>query len=193
MKPIHSVFHVGAIAVLACCLVAASRAETLAMCSPDGIHVASIGEHGRVFYVRAEDNRVVHTFYICHAQTLAFSTDGKLLAAGGRRNGCQAKIKVWRMADDKQLCEIVADMESIRTLAVSADEKLVAAADANGTVVAWRISDGAGQWSRSLPSIRTIHFTPDSRRVLVERPDGTQRWLDSAKGRNLGEPEGTTE
>jgi WD40 repeat protein len=164
-------------------------AETLVLCSPQGIYTASIGEHGRISYRGTNDDAVEHTFYICNAQALAFSDDGKLLAAAGGRNGSQGKIKVWRLSDHKQLCEIVISGEGARTLGLATDGNIVVAAQSDGSVTAWRVSDGKLQWSRNiLPAVQALQFAPDGKGLLVQCADGTERRLDTAKGRNPFQP-----
>lgn len=78
-------------------------AKALAVVSPDEMNVAVVADEGRIHYRSTCDDVLEHTFYICHGQALAFSEDGKLLAAAGARNGSQGKIKVWRLSDHKQL------------------------------------------------------------------------------------------
>jgi WD40 repeat protein len=148
----------------------------------------SVGEHGRILYRQANDDRVEHTFYICNAQVLAFSDDGKLLAAVGGRNGSQGKIKVWQLNDHKQLCEIAMAGEPMRTVALATDGNIVVAANCDGSVEAWRVSDRKLQWSRRISKAEAIQFAPDGKGLLVQCADGTGRLLDPAKGRNLFQP-----
>ena len=161
-------------------------AEDLVACSPNQTHVAGVAADGRICYQRSSDGVVEHTFYICHAQALAFSEDGKLLAAAGGRNGSQGKIKVWRVSDRKQLCEIVMACEGARTTALVTDGNLVIVASLNGTIEAWSVTDGKRQWSRSIsPTVQAIRFAPDGNGLLIQCADGTECLWDPAKGRNL--------
>src|SRR5262245_55267969 len=103
-----------------------NAAQSLRVCSPDGTCLATAAEHGRIQYYTCAGDSVQSTFYICHPRAIAFSEDGTLLAAVGGTNGNPAKIKIWRLADRQQLCEIVTNGQEIRALAVSEDGHLVA-------------------------------------------------------------------
>ena len=161
-------------------------AQSLVVCSPDGTHTASVGEHGRILYSDANDPALKYTFYLCNAQAIVFSEDGKLLAAVGGRNGSQGKIKVWRLSDHKQLCEIVTPGEQARTLALSPDGIYMLTADAEGRVEAWHVPDSKLLWSRTVSSApNPIRFSMDGLKVLVECADGNERMWDVASGRNV--------
>ena len=161
-------------------------AQSLVVCSPDGTHTASVGEYGRILYSDANDPTLKHTFYLCNAQAIIFSDDGKLLAAVGGRNGSQAKIKVWRLSNHQQLCEIVTSGEQARTLALSPDGIHVVTAEAEGRVEAWHVPDGKRRWTRTVSSaLNSIRFSTDGLRILVKCVDGIERMWDVASGRNV--------
>jgi len=123
MKAITTLLRRETVALLGCvCLVIANgvlASEPLVVCASDGNHTASVGGTGRISYCRTDSNVVVRTFYICHPKAMAFSEDGQLLAAVGGPNGSPAKIKVWRISDHHQLCEIAVSGESARLIAVA--------------------------------------------------------------------------
>lgn len=190
MKPTLWILRRSTSILLACACLASAQllraAEPFVICSPDGTHTASVGEHGRISYCNANDGAVEHTFYVCNTQVLAFSGDGKLLAAAGGRNGSQGKIKVWRISDYKQLCEIVISGEGAKTVALATDGSIVVATSSNGTVEAWSVADGKRQWLRNIsPAAQAMHFAPDAGGLLIECADGTERLLDLANGKNM--------
>src|SRR5262245_54394321 len=124
--------------------------EALIAYAPDKAHLAQVGgDQGRIQYRRTSNNNLEGTFYICHAQALAFSPDGKLLAAAGGKNGCPAKVKVWRLGDHQQLCEIVTSGDGTRALALSRDGNLIAAICADGRVELWHVSGSESRWVRT--------------------------------------------
>ena len=188
MKATRSRAQLNTAAALACCWLAATyplvAAQPLVVCAPGGTHIATVAEQGRIHYRQATDYTIQGTFYICHPQAICFSEDGKLLAAAGGRNGSRAKIKVWRIADHKELCEIITDRERFNALALSADGSLVVAASSDGCLAVWRVSDGQSQWSRTLASAaQWIQFSPDSKRLFVRAENRSERQFDEGPGR----------
>jgi len=164
----------------------AFAAEPLVARSPDGTHTASVGGTGRISYCRTDSNVVVRTFYICHPKAMAFSEDGQLIVAAGGRNGISAKIKVWRIEDHQQFCEIIISGEGARALALSTDGRMVAAASLEGRVEAWSVSDEKLQWSRTLSAtVKALRFSADGKKLLAQCADGTERVLAAANGRSL--------
>lgn len=162
-----------------------NAAAPTAICSPDGTHAASVDEASRILYSQADTGVVKCTYYACHVQALAFSEDSQLLAAGGGSTGHPGKIKVWRLQNSRQLCEITTATESITALALASDGSSVVSASAGGRLDAWRIADGTHQWTRTVSSeTKSIEFTEDGRRLLVRLAQGPDRQLDPATGRN---------
>jgi WD40 repeat protein len=167
---------------------ALDAAESLVVWAPNQTHFASAAEQGRIDYHTGINNRGQGTYYLCHPRALSFSEDGSLLAAAGARNGGPAKIKVWRLADHSQLCEIVTAGEGFAAIALSPDGHLIAVANADGRVEVWRVLDGQTQWSRSLSMLaKSIQFSPDSRRLLLRVGNGDKREFDAGNGRPVTE------
>ena len=188
MKPTSSLLRRNPAALIACCWFATiysmNAVESLVVCSPNGSHLATAADNGRIQYRTAVDNTTEHTFYICHPQAIAFSVDGSLLAAAGGLNGSRAKIKVWRIGDHKELCGIVTAGQGVNALALSSDGSLVAGVSSDGRLEVWRVSDGQSQWSRTLSSaVRSIRFSSDSKRVLIQAENESARQFGAGNGR----------
>ena len=133
---------------------------------------------------RASDGALEATLYICHAQALAFSPNGNLLAAAGGQNGSPAKIKVWRLSDHQQLCEIIASGAGALFLALSLDGSLIAAAGCDGQVEVWRTATGERHRVRAMSAgVKSLRFSPDNKSVLVLGADGIEQCFSPADGR----------
>src|SRR5262249_5184941 len=112
------------------------------------------------------------------------SPDGKRLAAAGGRNGSRAKIKVWRVGDHEQLCEIITGGDGAIALALSSDGHLGGGAGADGRGGGWGGSEGQTQRSPTLSgALVSVRFSRDSRRLLVRSEDGTESQFDAGNGR----------
>lgn len=188
MTPIITLFGRKTTAWMGCLYLATScgafASEPLVARSVDGKYTVTAGEGGRLSYCRAGSNTVEKSFYICHPQALAFSEDGKLLAAVGGKNGKPAKIKVWQIKEQKLLCEIVINGEGPKLIAVSPDGRLVVIAKPEGGVAAWGVSDGKQQWSWTVPLVtKTMGFSADGKTLRVQGADGSNRLLDPTNGR----------
>ena len=189
MKNICSILQSAAFSLVAGAGITATlplrAAEPIALCAPDGKHTASANEHGRIEYREAVDNSVKTTFYACHVQALAFSNDGQLLGAVSGQNGNPGKIKIWRVKDGGQLCEISTANEVIKAIAISDNGRLVVGASSTGQLKAWRVADGVMQWTRPVLSpAQSIQFKDNGNRLVVELAQGKACFLDPKTGRN---------
>lgn len=175
--------------LVSCCCVAAVHgvcaAGPSAVCSPDGTYLATADEPGRIQYRLASDFTVQGTFYLCHPRAICFSENGKLLAAAGARNGSPAKIKVWRLGDHQQLCDITTSNE-VHVLALSRDGRLIAGISSDGLLAVWCVSNGQPDWSRiCLGAVESMRFSPDSKQLLIRLGDGSERQYDAGTARSL--------
>jgi WD40 repeat protein len=162
--------------------------EPLVAYSPNGIHIARAAGQGRIECRNARNGAAEGTFYICHPTAISFSEDGQLLAVAGGRNGSPARIKVWRVHDHQQLCEIFADGEGFKLLVMSSEKRLIVGVSADGRIEAWRVSDGQKQWSRTLPSrVQSVRFSADSQRLLIEIENGGAHQFDVGNGRPVAD------
>jgi WD40 repeat protein len=164
----------------------ATLPKTLVAFSPDSTRVAVIEGQGRLQVRQASDGALEATFYICHAQALAFCQNGNLLAAAGGQNGSRAKIKVWRLSDHQQLCEIIASGAGALLLALSRDGSLIAAVGSYGQVEIWRTATGERQCVRAMPAeVKSLRFSPDNKLLLVQGTDGTGHSFSAVDGRTV--------
>lgn len=184
--------HPSRTVLLLACLAAALplQADPPTLVAPDGRHTASVNSQGHIVYREEGNDFAKNIFYACHVQALAFSGDSQLLAAGGGRDGSPRTIKVWRLKDAKQLCEITTHQETIEAVALSNDGLRVVAVSLNGCLKSWRVTDGSIQWTRTFSSpIESIQFNPDRQPLRVRIAKGREVLLDPATGRLVHPPE----
>lgn len=122
------------------------RANSLAL-SPDEKTVAIGCGYGAVAVWSVDRCRSIHA-PLPHGddiegapQSVAYSSDGKLLAAAGD----DGVIRIWSTSDYSVVHEFQVDVHenSIRAIAFSPDSKLLASADSDGAIRLWNVLNGA--------------------------------------------------
>jgi len=138
--------------------------------SPDWSLIASIvGSTIKLW--RVSDGSLVHTL-VGHGdevRTLAFSSDGSLLASGGGyRDGT---VRIWRVQDGS-LMHTLSGHSGVSSVAFSPDARLLISTDS--AIKLWNVEDGSlvrtlGERSQPLP----LSFSPDGRLLAAKRDRGT--------------------
>ncbi len=104
----------------------------------------------------------------CLAYSLAYSPDGKTIAAGSKR-----WLRLWD-AGSGALIRTFDDAREIGGLGFAPDGKLLGSVSEDGTATIWNISTGAKvhQLSVSRRPLRSVAFSPDGTAVAVSGWDG---------------------
>jgi WD40 repeat protein len=117
------------------------------------------------------------------ASPLAASPDGTLLASGGY----DRNVRIWRVADGRQVAALAGHGGTVWTLAWSPDGRWLASAGEDRLIRIWRVSDLllvhvlAGH-ERNIWSVR---FSPDSRLLASGSFDRSIRLWDVKNGRQI--------
>jgi Tol biopolymer transport system component len=126
-------------------------------------------------------------------RALAFSTDGKWLAAAGGLPGQQGEVKIWDVDARTSPRTINGHSDCIYAVAISPDGKTIATSSYDKLVKLWDAA--AGNELRTLKdhidAVYALAFTPDGKRVLSGAADRTVKVWDVATGERLytmGEP-----
>jgi len=100
---------------------------------------------------------------------VALSSDGKLIAAGGRDNA----IKLWDAGTGRLLFTLTGHIKSIRDLAFSPDSKLLASAGQDAAIKLWSVATGQEVKTLGAHSggVGTIAFSPDGRKLASGSQD----------------------
>ncbi len=112
---------------------------------------------------------------------LAFSRDGKTLAAGGEGQ----VIRLWDVATKKLLNPPVGHEGLILDVAFSPDGRRLASAGEDGTVRTWDVTTGRelGRAEGHTGAVNQVIFKPDGRSVISVGADRSIRWLEVPGGR----------
>ena len=123
--------------------------------------------------------------------SLAFSPDGRVLAAAGSTSGLTGVAELFDLATGRQTGHLLTGGNSYVAAAVSPRGGLLATGSTDGVV---RLSDvTADQQARTSLSIApdaavSLAFSPDGQTLAVGGSDGTVRLFDVATGSQIGSP-----
>lgn len=150
--------------------------------SRDGSALA-IGQGKRLLLVNAVDGKPIREFAVEDSRSIAFSPDGRLLAAPHNRSDAQA-IRIFDLADGRLLKELKGHTWITQSLAFSPDGTRLVSADMDATVRLWDVA--AGTCLHVLRGhgfkVRTAAFSPDGRWILSGGADSVLRIWDAATG-----------
>ncbi|MFO0728261.1 MAG: serine/threonine-protein kinase [Myxococcota bacterium] len=153
--------------------------------SPDGRHLATACQDGRVRILDASSGQEIHTLegHQSAVSALAFAPDGARIAAGA----ADGSLRIWPTEGGAPTV-LLGHTERVGGLAFSPDGTRLASASADKTARIWDLNGAApaiiltGHTER----VRRVAFSPDGKRVVTAGADGTVR-IWSADGR--GSPE----
>ncbi len=161
---------------------------------PDGRLLAT-GRHGGVALTDAVSGRTVAHFdgLADIARAVAFSPDGKLLAAGGGYAQQGGVVKIWNVDERREALTIEGHADTIQALAFSPDGTMLATASYDKDIKLWDTASG-----RELRTLRdhidavyALAFTPDGSWLLSGSADRSVKIWNPATGERLytlGEP-----
>lgn len=122
--------------------------------------------------------------------SIAFSPDGKLLAAGSS-NG---EVRIWQVTDDKQILSYQGHLDWVWSVAFSPNSNVIASSDDNQMVHLWSVS--TGQCLNILHGhtdwVRAVAFNSDGNVLATASDDQTVRLWDLSTGKCFNTLEGHT-
>ena len=153
--------------------------------SPNGQQLATAGVHVKLWNTR-DWNEVTTLLHDEWVWTVAFSPDGRLLAAGE----VGGSVKIWNVQRRQILKTLEGDTNTVYAVAFSPDNHRLATAGYDGKVTLWRRSD----WERlgtlaANGTIFTVDFSPDSKMLASTGYESVNLWAVSS-GENIATPTG---
>jgi WD40 repeat protein len=148
--------------------------------APDGKTVASWGNDGGLRVWDAATGKELHSFHDTVFKSLAYSPDGRALAAVGSTSAC-----VWDVATGKKLYEVCDDIW-VMDATFSPDGKLLATAETEA-VGLWDAASGKPVHRLAAGSnrISAVAFTRDGKRLLGFEERKLVRAWDPATGKEV--------
>jgi mono/diheme cytochrome c family protein len=125
--------------------------------------------------------------HVNQVRGLAFSPDGKLLAASGGNPGQFGEIKLWSVDEKKEVLSIRGHGDNIFAVAFSPDGKTLASCSYDRMIKLWEVA--TGNEIRNLKdhtdAVFALAFSPDGKLLASASADRTVKIWNSATGERL--------
>jgi WD40 repeat protein len=155
---------------------------------PDGTQIA-LGGFREVKLTEPGSQRSAATL-TGHAdvvRAVAYSTGGKLLAAGGGVPGVKGEVKVWDVDRGLERITIQGHADCIYAVAFSPDGRYLATSSYDKLIKLWDIETGREirTLKDHIDAVYALAFTPDGKRLISGSADRTVKVWDPTTGTRL--------
>jgi hypothetical protein len=122
-----------------------------------------------------------------YVRSIAFSPDGKLIAAAGGPCQRSGEIKIWDLPSRQLLRTVQGHRDCIYSVAWSADGKLLASGSYDKSIKLWDAASGKEirTLQDHIDAVFAVAFSPDGKRLSSASQDRTVKIWDVASGRRL--------
>jgi WD40 repeat protein len=161
--------------------------------SPDGSLLAAGGNREVRLLDRKGNAVAVLQGHAEKVRALAFSPDGKLLAAAGGQPGRFGEVKIWDVANRRELRAIKGHSDCIYAVAFAPGGETLATSSYDKLIILWETATGRELRTLKdhIDAVYALAYTPDGRRLISAAADRTVKVWDPATGQRLytmGEP-----
>lgn len=120
-------------------------------------------------------------------RAVAFSADGKLLAAAGGLPARRGEVKIWDVEARKELLTIQGHADCIYAVAFAPDGKTLATSSYDKLIYVWDAATGAKLKTLKdhIDAVYALAFTPDGKRLVSVSADRGVKVWDPAQGERL--------
>jgi WD40 repeat protein len=165
------------------------KPQVFAMAWQPGAKVVALARYREVTLADANTGKAlaVLTGHTDAVRNVAFSRDGKFLAAAGGLCAKQGEVKIWDVQKQAAVLTITGHTDCIYGLAFSPDGKLLATSSYDKLIKLWDTS--SGQEVRTLKdhidAVYALAFTPDGKRLVSGSADRGVKIWDVVSGKRL--------
>jgi len=149
----------------------------------------AVGRYQEVELINASNGQPICKLpgHANQVRALAFSPDGKLLAAAGGSPAQFGEIKLWDVAGRKELRTIRGHRDNIFAVAFSPDGKMLATCSYDRMIKLWDVATGKEikNLKDHTDAVFSIAFSPDGKRLASASADRTVKIWDVATGERL--------
>ncbi|HTQ53903.1 MAG TPA: c-type cytochrome domain-containing protein [Bryobacteraceae bacterium] len=120
-------------------------------------------------------------------RAVAFSPDGKVLAAAGGLPARSGEVRIWDIEKRVELRTVTGHHDCIYGVAFSPDGKLIATASYDKLIKLWDVATGSlvRNLKDHIDAVYAVAFTPDGKRLVSASADRGVKVWDVASGERL--------
>ena len=156
--------------------------------SPQG-SVLAVGGYQEVRLFDPVSGRLLAslTGHADYVRSIAFSPDGKMIAAAGGSPQKDGEVKIWDVESHQLLNTMQGHKDCIYSVAWSPDGKLIATGSYDRSVKLWDVTTGKElrNLQDHIDAVFAVAFSPDGKRLASASQDRTIKIWDVATGRRL--------
>lgn len=156
--------------------------------SPSGT-VLAVGGYKDVGLIDVASGNVLATLagHADYVRSIAFSPDGKLLAAAGGSPQQFGEIRIWNVETHQLIRTMQGHKDCIYSIAWSPDGNLIASGSYDKLVKLWNVATGkeTANLQDHIDAVFAVAFSPDGKRLASASQDRTVKIWDVTTGKRL--------